>query len=1450
MFGLFCFWEQEEKRLKRKESLMWWTLLLFLAVIAGIGLHGTTAGAATGQTIYNSPYVTFSPDGEAFTTNAGDRDHTWYEEDTCVMTGIASSIRALQTGEHYYKAERTGDIPVGNWKVGHRPATCIHDGYPGDGIYHGVTYGTSKCGGYYYSGWIPYCADCGDEIVHMYFYMSRSAAETIDYIPMETDYYYLCPHCTNLEQGAGIGEHQCNAISYNRYKVHYDANCSGNYGGYMEDSFHMYNNAEVYEGKPVTPATHLSRNSYFRLGYEFVGWNTRPDGSGTGYGDEEEILNLTAENRTWDDRGNMEGIVTLYAQWRPSRCTLQIDPAGGSYQGSTETVSITRNYRDRYILETEMITVPIGYTISFDPNGGQPIDSINGTQHFLEWARQHPFEGDLYNDIYVFFAPDGNTDTIRAVYAPDPVTLPMAEREGYSFGGWYYDGDFRQPAGGPGDSILPGGDTTLYAQWVDLKLQSEDNYRANGGKGAVDLSWSQADHQDKAYQVYQSLDGQGWVKINDVDDISNTVSVDRHFAFTGGKETWTVPYTGIYDLSAGGAQGGSYGSRQGGLGGSVYGRFWLQKGEVLTVTAGGKNGYNGGGTATMYGNGGGCTVISSSRKGDLLIAGGGGGASVQGDGLAGGSSAGVLATGIQGQKGGAGGGGGYRGGSAGEYVVHKHAASCYHDESLAYNVMQSTWYANYTKVRPDKQEPYWRAHYLGFNDFYTIVTSPNSVGGHSSGDAPALRISMGRYFDGTVSYIPTGGNNKFRFSLHQDNWGKADLDRGGHIRVYDQKGSLLFNIDPKTTYSDYVRGDIGGGSSKSDRYYDYTVDLPAGTTGVWFDCSFPFGRGGGGGCWATVTLNSMTMTGGKITSLICGYTEGQVLSAKPAYGGSSHVNTGESLYHESSPGVRTGNGDASLQSVSIGFQERLQLEGVAAPDREAPEKIGEGDITKEDMGDSRVRLSWSEPRDRGTEYYHKVASYLKGSENALCQSNITRNCLVSGISGYYCLLDTSAGTVVGASNGTFQREREHTVPAGLQTVYLHVAPVDVAGNVGETTHIQVEKDVLWKLHTKQLEIEYEGAGNIYPAQQDKAYYVRSDGVTPLTLSYRACMDGTATEAFQINHMIFQSRVDGTVSRNLFFLPSGPIEDGEVEIPAGRVSYTAEGAPLLSRYAYTDIRRKDRSRSLEAVQQFLLSKDASGKSILLMPVAGADHPEGTAYSDPAEDSAHAITLIGDGEAPVISGLEILEDQELIDRRDGPVTLHVTAADEGSGVRELYLKVENTDNTVEKMYPAQEDGSIHITVTEDEPIFSGDFTVTVCATDNVGNERTVEYRVTEFALETRISRILEPHDPIFQCGESGILSITTWGYADRVEVEFPEEMTALHPELDTVYTYTLTPMYKQEEELCFMIPLDTPANSQYTVTVRAYKGERRLEDHPSFSAVEVNGSILDELRTRLR
>lgn len=78
----------------------------------------------------------------------------------------------------------------------------------------------------------------------------------------------------------------------------------------------------------VTPNTTvtLTKNSYTREGYEFDGWNTKADGTGTSYADQESVTNII---------NNVGETITLYAQWKKFGYTVQFNANGGT--GSMET---------------------------------------------------------------------------------------------------------------------------------------------------------------------------------------------------------------------------------------------------------------------------------------------------------------------------------------------------------------------------------------------------------------------------------------------------------------------------------------------------------------------------------------------------------------------------------------------------------------------------------------------------------------------------------------------------------------------------------------------------------------------------------------------------------------------------------------------------------------------------------------------------------------------------------------------------------------------------------------------------------------------------------------------------------------------------------------------------------------------------------------------------------
>ena len=79
----------------------------------------------------------------------------------------------------------------------------------------------------------------------------------------------------------------------NQYKVKYNGN--GATVGSMSDSSHTYDQSKE-----------LNKNTFFRVGWKFLGWNTKADGTGIGYSDQQTVKNLTSTNNA---------TINLYANW-------------------------------------------------------------------------------------------------------------------------------------------------------------------------------------------------------------------------------------------------------------------------------------------------------------------------------------------------------------------------------------------------------------------------------------------------------------------------------------------------------------------------------------------------------------------------------------------------------------------------------------------------------------------------------------------------------------------------------------------------------------------------------------------------------------------------------------------------------------------------------------------------------------------------------------------------------------------------------------------------------------------------------------------------------------------------------------------------------------------------------------------------------------------------------
>lgn len=1388
-------------------------LALMVAVLSmSMGLS-FTANATTGAEL---PNAEISPDGEAWTIidELPEEDYSarqasfWVPKGTVEVVGEQDLISdQLVEGEHIYQYDREGIIPIHYWYVEWEQTECIHPNPP-EYSFHGMSLDVRQiCGLNYWSGWAPVCANCGRKIVEAHHYIKRDNISLINEYDLNMSYYYFCPHNRHLEQGFDVRTHVCDNISSNRYKVVYEANC-GDYKGTTDPSYHMWCNATHFEGREVTPQTTLNKNNFSREGYVFKGWALEPDGPVV-FEDQAEIYNLTDEN--YEDDGSDKGIVYLYAVWEGSKSTLKVNANGGYYEdtrGEWDEAGTTRTYADmRYnmslsVLE-ENLTPPDGFKVFYDEMGGEAVSDVVTKLSFVSWKKEEPFKGRFLDDTYQFIAPNGNVDTLTAVYKNGSVELPLTRREGYNFGGWYLDSAYTKFVGFAGDWYTPSSDVTLYAKWTDLVLYAEpkiDTAYANG-KGYAYLTWEQKDNSNKVFRLYRKpagADESQYVEVISANADGGSIAVNESFDYTGTTKVYNVKYTGFYNMEVYGAQGGNYGDYTGGLGGSVTGRVWLQEGDKLVINIGGQNGHYGGGIGSKYGNGGGMSSVVLVRNGmevTLFIAGGGGGASVNSNGGAGGSEQGLSNTNWSGKNGMAGGGGGFYGGESGNLVYHNHELlGCVRHVHIG-----DTEYGG---------------------DCYLTTVQEIICGTWES------RVNGAACAACYKEQLAAGGNP---------------------IETHPGSGAVYV---PASEYYIWDYGKVHENRHRHSKEEGF----------VWLYNAF---------CPGCRTFSSLDLVGKNHSEIKtvhvldctkewnCGKSTSDIESSTGAYGGSNYIASTVS-YYESKAGVKSGNGYIKLTSESIGYLSTYSTNDIKANDLAAPDTIivDDENVSIKADGKNTVLVKWDisehkKTKDNGTSYDHLCKSYAVGSEEVMCTSNMTTVEVTTGVKRYYYVYDENPDTVVTASNKQgdllFASARLNILPG--QTNYLHLAAVDQAGNVGGTAHIEVKgEDIEWGVLTDQIHISSVVGGtdrkNVYKDPLSGKIYVKADGATPFMLDYVAKLNGNARDDYQVDHLYFDIKMEGT-SYTQEFLTKIPHSDstvaGSVSIPAGSLLRSVLGSTLMSDAMNSSVTKKNYAVDAYFNQAFSIPASLHGSVLRITPRAGAayialDGWEEIMLSDAFDDATHGITIYPDGKAPEFGGTSILESMTEYDR-DAGIVINLTATDADSGLKQFYVKVTNIDNYSTQTFVADEAGMVSIPVNGNSSLFYGDVSFELVGVDNVGNVGKVTYGAVNFGLTAHLSKT-----GVHPRGTGVILYFTTTGYADRAEVVWPAEFDALPNRFD----YTSNPEYAKSEAIPFVLPLNGTQDS-YDIIVRAYKDGRMIEE---VLTIQVAGSILDDVRVRIR
>ena len=159
----------------------------------------------------------------------------------------------------------------------------------------------------------------------------------------------------------------------------------------------------------------LSPVKYTRKGYIFVGWNTKANGSGDYYADQQSIVNLTSIGNT----------ITLYAQWSPITYVIRYNANGGTGKPILQqyTYDVTGFINDNtFVRDNYTFT---GWNTKADGSGTSYIESEsvkNLTTEdglvidlYAQWKANYTFSSSKYKidntNKYIDLIPKNTTKT-------------------------------------------------------------------------------------------------------------------------------------------------------------------------------------------------------------------------------------------------------------------------------------------------------------------------------------------------------------------------------------------------------------------------------------------------------------------------------------------------------------------------------------------------------------------------------------------------------------------------------------------------------------------------------------------------------------------------------------------------------------------------------------------------------------------------------------------------------------------------------------------------------------------------------------------------------------------------------------------------------------------------------------------------------------------------------
>lgn len=399
----------------------------------------------------------------------------------------------------------------------------------------------------------------------------------------------------------------------------------------------------------------LPANQYENSFWKFMGWNTKPDGSGISYKNKQFVRNLT----------KTENKVILYAQWRPDAYRITLDKQDG-YDGTNvfyEWYGYGNYDTSECKSKIETIDIPKkdgcifnGYYTERNGQGTKYIDSDGkilstpttfdeDTTLYAHWISE-VYKITLDNqgadiagtkEYYEKFGI-GNYTTKACATKITKITMP--KKEHHEFFGYYTERN------GEGKEIIDKEGYILSESYMTFQKDSTIYAYWKPNTYTITLDSLDATVMGTC-EFYEKYGVMNYTNLYVVDAESKEIVAE--FAYTGGTQTFIAPYTGKYRFDLYGASGAlSYAMAYvdtadseiyyHGRGAWIYGEYELSKGECVYITVGGDGnsktgGYNGGGNggsfsapaletkegiSTIFVNaGGGATHISLTNRGTL-----------------------------------------------------------------------------------------------------------------------------------------------------------------------------------------------------------------------------------------------------------------------------------------------------------------------------------------------------------------------------------------------------------------------------------------------------------------------------------------------------------------------------------------------------------------------------------------------------------------------------------------------------------------------------------------------------------------------------------------------------------------------------------------------------------------------------------------------------------------